>query len=454
VSAGILAMLMTSSLSELAGVSKPNILFVVTDDQDAKSVARMPELQAGVADEGATFSNARVTTNQCCPSRATILRGQYAHNHQVWDNGGPNGGFDKFRSEGLESSTIATWLDGAGYDTGYVGKYFNGYDGTRYVPPGWDKWWTRLGGNSGDSYEINANGEIKSLDRSEVLDTDFYAHTAQRFVESHTDKPWFLVVATSAPHSPSWSAKRHDGMFSDADMPKPPSFNEEDVSDKPKNIRDNPHLDAQGVNNMQKNWRQRMRSLQAVDDLVGHLVSTLGETGQLENTYIVFTSDNGWGWYQNRVRGKGPPYEGAARVPLIVRGPGVPNDTVRDQLVANIDLAPTIADWVGIGSPEFVDGRSFDPLLSESPPQYRGALLVEFSGDSVKYTGIRTSAGELYVEYPRTGEKELYDLESDPYQLNNAYEKADPALIADLEARLEVLKGCAREECRKAENNP
>lgn len=442
---------------------QPNILFILTDDQDEESIARMPKLQDRLVNQGTTFDNALVTTPQCCPSRATFLRGQYAHNHNILGNNPPLGGFEKFRNLGHEHSTIATWLNGAGYTTAYVGKYMNGYGEkrpTRYVPPGWDRWRARLGGVGGDNYNVNENGEVKIYDRHKLHETDYYSDRAEAFVRSHKGDgaPWFMVVAPSAPHHPAYAAKRHDGMFRRAKMPKPLSFNEADVSDKPAWVRKLPRLDGRGIRRAEELWRKRQRSLQSVDDMVGNLTGALADTNQLDETYVVYASDNGYLLYNHRVEGKGAPYEESVGVPLIVRGPGVPTRAVRSQLVGNADWAPTIADWAGVAVPSFVDGRSFAPLLAESPPAgWREQLLIEFFLGHREFRGLRTSGGEVYVEYLDTNERELYDLSADRYQLQNSYPDArvdDPSRIADLQTRLDALENCAGETCRAAEDAP
>ena len=436
---------------------KPNILFILTDDQEPNSLQHMSALQENLVDQGVMFDNSFVTTPQCCPSRATFLRGQYAHSHGVLENSPPSGGFEKFHATGRERSTVATWLNEAGYETAYVGRYLNGYgqeSKTRYVPPGWDEWWVRLGGHIRRTYAVNENGEIKTYDRKDFsVDTDYFSYKAEGFVRGREDddRPWFLVVGTSAPHKPSFAAKRHKDMFEKAQMPKPPSFNEEDVSDKPNWVRKHRRLDEEGVAEAEEEWRERQRSLQAVDDLVGNLVGALDDTGQLENTYVVYASDNGYLLYRHREHSKGAPYEEAIGVPLIVRGPGVPEGMMREQIVANTDWAPTIADWVGASTPDFVDGRSFAPLLSQDPPEgWRRRLLIEFFMENREFRGLRTADGKTYVEYG-TGERELYDLQEDPYQLENLYTSAEQPLLSGLHDRLEALENCSGEECRAAE---
>ena len=235
----------------------------------------------------------------------------------------------RFRALGHERSTIATWLDEAGYDTILAGKYLNRYDDTTHVPRGWDRWNGYLGTYYGDTYRINENGTIKTYNQSQIHDTDLFANKAEAFIRNTAGgAPFFMHLSPNAPHAPAHYAKRHANMFSNQPLPKPPSFNERDVSDKPGWVRDKPRLSSTQVSDMTQFYRQRLRALQSVDEMVGRLVGVLRGTGQLSNTYIVFTSDNDFhlGVHRLGVHSlgeKASAYEEAIRVPLLVRGPGV-----------------------------------------------------------------------------------------------------------------------------------
>jgi arylsulfatase A-like enzyme len=442
---------------------QPNILFVLTDDMRASDLPYMPETRSLLAGGGVKFTKAFVTRSLCCPSRATIQRGQYTHNHQILSNRPPLGGFDKFRSQGLENSTIATWLDDAGYDTVLIGKYFNDYDNTTYVPPGWDDWYGYLGYYvQSDTYRISENGQINTYDRSQIHDTDLFADRAATFLENTAGgAPFFMYLSTNAPHTPAFAPQRHEGMFSDVPLPAPPSMNEADVSDKPAWMRNTPSLTSEELGKLRQRYRQRLRSLQSVDEMVGRLVGVLRETGELSNTYIVFTSDNGIHLGEHRINTKKwTAYEEAIRVPLLIRGPGVPRGMSRSQMALNNDLAPTFASWAGLTPPSFVDGRSLGPLLSASPPSsWRSAFLVEHwrdeSGDAYAatipdYTAVRTGR-YLFTRYA-TGEIELYDLSNDPYELKSLHKTASTELKARLASRLDALESCAAQSCHSAEN--
>lgn len=409
----------------------------------------MGDTRALLVDRGVKFTNAFVTTPSCCPSRASIMRGQYTHNHGLWETSALlGGGYPRFKELGIGKSTVATWLQMGGYTTAYLGKYLNHYEGEER-PPGWSRWWAHHGGHGGPTYEVNENGTVRTYDHRELDESDYIAARATAFIENHESRPLFMVAAPLSPHRPTRVASRYEGV--PVRLPsKPPSFNEADVSDKPGWAQRAP-LSPSAVAAIEEENKERVRSLKAVDDLVSKVVSALSATGELGNTYIVFTSDNGWLGGEHKLGEKGAPYEESIRAPLVVRGPGVPQGRIRSRLVANIDLAPTIAEWAGVSVPAFVDGRSLAPIFSVSQAAtWRDALLMEFHGNESTpgYNAIRTTT-HLYVEYA-DGSRELYDLEADPYQLTNVYGQ-HPDLERELAARLEELRSCAGDGCRTAE---
>jgi len=461
----------------------PNVILVLADDLDARLLeehwADYPHLR-GLAAEGTTFENAFVTDSLCCPSRATILRGQYAHNHRIVGNWWPQGGSKKFRKLGREGSTVATWLQDEGYRTALVGKYMNEYHGTR-VPAGWDEWYAISGDHL--STQLSENGRIVDYDPERHHLDDVLAEKAAGYVRRAADdgSPFFMWLGTSAPHAPADPAPRHEGAFPDARLPRTLSFDEEDVSDKPDWVRDNPPLDQKQIAHMENLYRNRLRSMLAVDEMIGRLVDALRKSGELDNTYVFFTSDNGWHAGEHRLTtGKWTAYEEDIRVPLIVRGPGVPKGQTLDHLVLNNDFAPTFAQLGEAEVPAFLDGRSLKPLLGDNPPpleEWRSAFLVEaatelsgtvvplLSGDPLPedwqsasrkdwgrpgLEAIRTE-DYLYTEYGN-GERELYDLKDDPHELDNQYEAADPELLRRLQERLAALRGCSGAACRDAED--
>jgi len=434
---------------------QPNIVFVLTDDLDFASAQKMPQIRSLLAEQGISFEEAFVSHSLCCPSRSTILTGLYDHNHNVLGNKPPDGGFKKFVSEGHEENTIGVHLQDAGYQTAFFGKYLNGYaagDPT-HVPPGWDEWYGKLDEQKLYDYRINENGEEVSYgDSTEDFFTDVLSGKATDFVRraASDSRPFFMYVAPTAPHGPATPAERHKGAFSDEEPPRPPSFDEEDVSDKPSQIQNTERISEEEASKIDDDYRQRLESTLAVDDMVGALVRELEEAGELDNTYIFFTSDNGFEQGEHRIkRGKNQAYEESVRVPLLVRGPGVPAGSKTGKLALNTDFAPTFADLAGA---EFAaDGRSLKPLLGGSQdPSWRRSILLERVPTPRGYRAIRTETHK-YVEY-NNGEKELYDLRADPYELDNVYESADPSLLEDLKAKLDALKDCSEGGCREAED--
>jgi N-acetylglucosamine-6-sulfatase len=436
----------------------PNFVFVMTDDLDERSMGQLSGIRNIMGSGGTTFENAYVTYSLCCPSRATFLRGQYPHNHHIVGNSLPQGGAGKFRELGLDKSTIATWLNGADYQTKYIGKYMNSYGGLR-VPPGWDEWFVLMGDPTDG--RINQDGREIALSGHS---TDVFANNASAFIRrsAANPQPFFITVGTVAPHSPPPVADRYKSFFTNTALPRPPNFDEADVSDKPKYIQSYPYpLSTTKISAMQNQYRNRLRSMLSVEDLLRQIVTTLQDTDELTNTYIFFTSDNGFHMGNHRVYpgGKWLPYEEDIGVPLMVRGPGVPANTIRKQLVINNDFAPTMADLADVPVPAFVDGRSFAPLLTTSPPaSWRVAFLEEGWLQSTTNPGVPkvpTHKGvhtrdHMFVEYD-TGEKELYDLIVDPYQLKSKSRAENPALYSALETRLNNLRDCSAAACRTAE---
>lgn len=439
-------------IAQEAPPGRPNIVFILADDLDTQSVRYMARTQSLIVDQGTSFKNAFVTDSICCPSRASILRGQYPHNHGVLTVDA-NGGFNAFRGLDRESSTVATWLQGGGYQTVLLGKYFNGYEDTTYIPPGWDEWY----GTDGTGKQFNENGNLVNYDPTVNNPTDILGDHATGYIRraSLDPRPFFMYLAPKPPHARATVAARHKDTFPNARAPRVPSFNERDVSDKPSWIRNKRLFTAEDINFIDNRYRERLRTLLALDEMVGRVVTTLEETGELQNTYIFFYSDNGYHMGQHRLLPmKQTAYEEDIRVPLAVRGPDVPAGVSRDQLVINNDLAATFADLAGVPTPGFVDGRSMVPLLgTTTPAAWRKAFLVEKWGSYAMpqtYKALRT-LNYSYVEYSN-GERELYNLSKDPYQLNNVYKSVGPKTLANLRTRLNNLKGCHDEGCRAAEN--
>lgn len=493
-----------------APAGSPNILFILTDDQDLASLPYMPKLQKYLANEGTSFSNYFDNYSLCCVARASILRGQNANNTGIKGNSFPNGGFEKFYQLGEEQETIGVWLQNFGYQTAFIGKYLNGYgkddkkkggmagSGNKpentYIPPGWDDWHTVFTQEVYD-YQMNENGKIVSYgSKPEDFKTDVLADRAVSFLENREkSEPFFMYLAPLAPHAPATPAPRHTGMFADLQVPRTPSFNEADVSDKSLWIREQTPLSSKKIAELDEKYRKRLGSLQAEDDMIERVIQTLEKTGELDNTYIVFTTDNGFHLGQHRLdAGKQTIYEEDIHLPLIVRGPGVAKGRVVDQIVGNIDLAPTFAELAGRAPvPIATDGRSFAGLFSDRfpiPHNWRNGYLIGFEVDDLisemkkgkvknasgqndndsgnddgdflvgpnirkkGYAGVRTK-NYMYAEF-LNGDRELYDLRKDPMELDNMYQDADPGLISSLQAMLAKLRTCAGESCRQAEQMP
>jgi len=438
----------------------------------------MPKVKKLLIEEGTTFSNYFVTSSVCCPSRSSILRGQYVHNHGVESN---RAGFRRFYQLGNEHSTIATWLKTAGYLTGYMGKYLNGYpggSGKTHVPPGWDEWHGAVGdaGYKQFDYRLNENGTIVKYGHSDAdYLTDVIARKTVAFIyQAVEQKPFFLHLAPFAPHEPSTPAPRHRALFRDAMAPRTASFNERDVASKPAYIRALPRLNQKQIEQMNHLYRKRLQSLQAVDDLVEGIIEVLQQTGELHRTYIVFTSDNGYHLGQHRLlQGKQTPYEEDIHVPLVIRGPNASAHRSVPHLAVETDLAPTFAEWASVTPPGFVDGRSLEPLLKQSlpaPADWREGILIEHQPGPephmswfekhvfqitekphlTAYQALRSSR-YLFVKY-QSGEREFYDLVSDPDQLRNLAAKADARIIMRYFLWLNQLRRCKGADCRKAED--
>jgi N-acetylglucosamine-6-sulfatase len=463
---------------EATGSTRPNVLVIMTDDQDPASVSVMKAVERELVAKGVTFANDYATTPQCCPSRVSFQTGQYAHNHGVLDRHPPHGGYPAFAAQPrLIKNALPVALHDAGYRTGYVGKYLNGYGipdygGTRspgirrYVPPGWDRWYVPIDHSEYRmyGYHLNENGRPRSYGAAPAdYQTDVFARKAQAFLHdsARQGQPFFLTVAPVAPHLESQHqqvgpheqgrdprpAPRDVGRFGHRALPRPPSFNERNVSDKPSFVRRRSRLDGAHINRLRTIYRSRLESLLAVDDLVRGLVHELRATGELNRTYIVFTSDNGFLLGQHRLKGKSKAYEESVRVPLVIRGPGLPAGEVRDQLAANIDLAPTILDATGVRPRLRMDGISLLPLVQDPAAGGTRSLILEYLVHRDGFSALRTASGFVYVEY-RDGERELYDLNTDPYELHNlAGKPGDAALQAKLARSLALLRHCAGQAC-------
>jgi N-acetylglucosamine-6-sulfatase len=463
---------------------RPNILVIETDDQTQESIRVMPNTQQLIGGEGVTFPNSFVNFSLCCPSRATFLTGQYSHNSGVRGNQAPSGGFDRLDS----SNTLPVWLQRGGYYTGLIGKYLNGYEAHRadpggpLIPPGWTEWRGSTRTYDFFGYELNEGGVLNTYGSltdnpddppdPSVYSTDVYTAKAVDFVNRRapSQQPFFLWLTYLAPHGggpnpdpPNTShcagtakpAPRDLHAFDSEPLPQPPSFNEADVSDKPPSIQartlndnDSAGEGAQNIQDITRFYRCRRASLLAEDLGVQKLMAALQASGELDNTLVIFTSDNGFMHGEHRIKsGKVVPYEESIRVPLLIRGPGFRGGkTVRD-LAINADLAPTILQATGAPPGRILDGRALQGF-AEKPGRLRGR---ELSIETAAYSAVRTGR-YIYIEYTsgqNAGFAELYDLEADPFQLQNvAAFPAYSSVHSALAARLARVRACFGDGCR------
>jgi N-acetylglucosamine-6-sulfatase len=469
------------------GKDRPNLILINTDDQTLAQLRpdTMPNVDAIFDGRGIEFTQA-VTEPLCCPSRASMLTGQYPHNHKVLNNR------EGYRALKGKHNTLPVWLKRAGYRTGFVGKYLNQYPKAKGLEPapGFSDWFNLqrpvyYGANFSENGELVTLGDSGGRNHVDNAMTrralDFVRRSARG------GRPFFLSLSYLAPHHGGGPhpeecpggdvpvpAPRDLGDFASEPLPDPPSYNESNVSDKPGFIRDHAPLTGEEVASLTTRWRCGLEALRSVDRGIGRLREELRRLNETSNTVMVFTSDNGFFFGEHRLRLKGLPYEEASRVPLLFRGParllGAPAGADIDSPVASIDLAPTFLDWAGAkpcsspGECRTMDGRSLLPLLrggGGSWPEDRG-ILLELDRVSRQpnapctFEAIRTTAA-MYNEFPLTrdpvsgecvrgDEAELYDLDEDPFELENLL-FTDPSgsagLQASLAARLDKLRRCA-----------
>jgi arylsulfatase A-like enzyme len=451
----------------------PNVVVIETDDQTLESMKVMRHVNTLIGGRGVRFTNSFVNYSLCCPSRATFLTGQYAHNHGVLSNQGAKGGFQRFQSLHAHNN-LAVWLRDAGYYTALVGKYLNGYVNRPRVPPGWSEWRaTAPDDQSVYDYVLNDNGTlVRYHARPEDYKQDVLTRIAVDLIGRRAEKamPFFLWLTYSAPHvanrdpSPNRPyncgnapkpAARHSHAFDNARLPRRPNFNEADVLDKPSSIRSLPFMTEDQIADIQRRYRCELESLLAVDEGVKKVVDALRASGELERTLVIYTSDNGYFHGEHRIPdGKMRPYEESIRVPLQMRGPGIPTGAKRSPPVINADLAPTIVDAANADARLVMDGRSLLPVISRPAIGRDRQLLIEEPGPLAGvhawgpgFEAVRTPR-YMYVEYEEE-QPELYDLKQDPFELQNlANYPAYASTRATLAARVKKLEGCAGRSCR------
>jgi len=469
-----------------ATAKQPNVVMVVTDDQrlddfDARS---MPATKRLVADEGTVFTDTIITTPTCCPSRASMLTGQYGHNNGVTANA------PGYRSLENPESTLPVWLQEAGYQTAHLGKYLNGYAGVAdpdtEVAPGWDQWYTMMTPRQYYGFSLAVNGK---QERYGNKDADYLTRVlnkqATRLVKRFApkDDPFYIQLDQFAPHTESGKSAanvrckggtvpdpRDSELFDDEKPPKSPNWNEKDVTDKPSFIRDRDRLDAKGKRQSAKRRGCRLASVRGVDRGVKKIVKTLKKEGELDETVIIFVSDNGYFLGEHRIGvNKTFPYEEAIHVPLAIKAPpevlGRTQPAKSKRLVSNIDLAPTILELAGAepcagGSCRTMDGHSLvgalkggnggipadrSLVLEYGRPRDKDGLLCQYAGirdlsrTYVEYTGLAANGGCEEID-----EGELYDLGSDPFQLDNLFRADGPnGVQKQMADKLDELRDCS-----------
>ena len=444
--------------AQAAADPPPNVVVVMTDDQRAGELRAMRTVRTRLAAEGVSFTRAYATFPLCCPSRATFLTGQYAHNHGVmgneWEEGGGYRAFD-------DAGSLPIALQRAGYTTAMAGKYMNEYRGPE-IPDGWTHWAARTNGETLFDYRLNVDGRRVAYGSDpREYQTDVVARRGARFIRREAGpRPFFLWTSFFAPHGESlrgeerWNprpAPRDRGRFAKLRLPEGPAFDERDVSDKPSFVRRTPRLTRAQRVDLRWRWRSRQAALLAVDDAVDTLLGQLRRSGELDSTLVVFTSDNGFLMGEHRLEHKEQLYEEAARVPLILSGPGFDGGGEYEALAGNIDIAPTILAAAGVEPLREPDGVPLQELISD-PDAWAGRdLLLETD----RSAAVRTPEW-MYAEHrTRSGtERELYDMRADPHQLRSLH--ADPGYAdvrGELADRLDELRECAGAGCRRPQRS-
>ncbi|ROV99094.1 hypothetical protein VMCG_06606 [Cytospora schulzeri] len=487
--------------ASLVQATQPNILFVLTDDQDIElgSLNYLDTVTSRIQEEGFTYNNHYATVALCCPSRVAMLRGQHAHNTNNTNVNLPGGSFQKFVASGGNDNNLPHYLKRAGYRTEFIGKLMNGVAINNWdtVPAGWDRFdgmldpWMysyntpvfSVHGSTPRYYNGSYLQDVvraKAIDRIEKLIAN----------ETKTGEPWFLMVTPTAPHQtfndtgkwPPVPAARHAHLFQDVKAPRTPNFNPA-VNHKPSWIGKLPVMNSTVIDRVDETARARAQTLQSVDEMVAHMIDVLEEKGELDNTVIVFSSDHGYHMGQHRVPcGKTLPYKEDTHVPFMIRGPGIPKGLATDIPSNHIDIAPTLLALTGLDEsewPSWLDGRSLLPYIPKNHTisngtstsdeishietvnvEYWGNGIVEISGlgytlsqPNNTYKTVRIISKEYSYMYAVwcTGESELYDTVADPYELHPiaANSTAEAArLTSRLNGLMLLLKTCIGDSCR------
>uniref|UniRef100_A0A8C5QK80 N-acetylglucosamine-6-sulfatase n=1 Tax=Leptobrachium leishanense TaxID=445787 RepID=A0A8C5QK80_9ANUR len=483
------------SLGHVEGASrKPNIVLILTDDQDVSLGGMTPlkKTKELIADHGITFSNAYVVSALCCPSRSSILTGRYPHNHRVVNNTIAGNCSSKAWQKTQEPNAFPVLLNSIGYQTFFAGKYLNQYGaeeagGISHVPPGWSYWYALEKNAKYYNYTLSNNGRAQHHGENYSLDylTDVLSNVSLDFLNyKSNNEPFFMMIATPAPHSPWTAAPQYQKSFSNVSAPRTSNFN---VHGKDKHwlIRQaKTPMSNTSIQYLDNAFRRRWQTLLSVDDLIEKLLKNLETRGELNNTFIFFTSDNGYHTGQFSLPiDKRQLYEFDIKVPLLVRGPGIKPNQISKSLVANVDLAPTILDIAGYNlNKTQIDGMSFLPILNNSPNvTWRTDILVEYQGEGLNvsdpscpsmgpgvtqcfpdcvcedaynntYACVRTIAAAYDLQYCEFDDTEVfvevYNLTADSNQLTNIAKTIDQEILQKMNRRLMMLQSCSGPSCR------
>jgi arylsulfatase A-like enzyme len=446
-----------------------NVVLILADDLDTATFQQVSRLKA-LHRKGLTLRNMVVTDSLCCPSRASILRSQYVHNHGVLSNLiGSGGGWATFAQNGDERDCLPVWLQSAGVQTAFIGKYLNGYgeDGDpTAIPPGWDRWFvptTKSGMYRGYGYTVNDNGRLKTyaVGKDDFL-PDVVIDQSVDFLQS-ARSPFYLQVNSTSPHDPAPVSPHNVGTNLRDHLPRTKTFNV--VGDNAAPWRGSRKaINHKRLARYDSYWRQRVQSTESIADTVEAVTDTLAARGLLDSTLIVVTSDNGFHAASRRLpAGKRTPYREDTVVPTIVIGPGITPGTKTNAITSMIDLGPTFAELLGAKIPAWTDGHSLVPLFgATTPATWRTGVISESLGRSSlgdpdyqtvsppTYTALRTERW-LYVEY-EDGSRELFNREQDPAELNNVVNSTAPAVVDALSMHLHALAACKGDSCRSADS--
>jgi N-acetylglucosamine-6-sulfatase len=529
-------------------LQKPSFVVIQTDDETLEELYdgvrmlngneefAMPNTLQMLGEQGVTFTRYYTPYSLCAPSRVSLLTGRYAHNDHVQGNVPPNGGWTGFQSRIAYSHNLATWLQGAGYRTIHIGKILNGYGDAPYSPgteepPGWSSWHTILNSDTNHyayGYLLNNNGVVEgpygnsgSWETREYgaiddagcpyaplngqpcyFETDKFNQLAvEELAATSPEQPFYMQVDYTSPHGDfrkpagPQPATRDIGRFAGAPLPdnRAEGFNEGNVNDKPRFIREAPYLSATEIHTYRVYYQNCLAALVSVDEGVKQILDELGSLNRLENTYVIFTSDNGFFFGQHRlVGGKFLAYEPSTHLPLIIRGPGIEPNTKTGQFASTIDIAPTILELAEVTPDKSIDGTSLVPYAKEPSLRTRRPLLFESfvetndveqdgnaatgestaAGDARGKLGVKGASGEgapahasvvappknyygirlgpyKYIEWP-DGEKELYDINTDPSELNNIVrDKNYTPIRTFLHEELVRLEECSGRTCQE-----